>query len=228
MIERILFNAIQNGIERLTADPSIIEDMFVEIHGLEASEAAKIRAHWEEHIPDLHHGYARTDSDFPGFFIVLTGENEAQHWLGEEPAQFLDDPADNRYGAPINGSIWKSNFNVLVYAQNPDECLYYYQILKFILIQQDAYLKECGLLFVHYNGGDMAPDQSWMPAGLFLRRFTLDVQSEYNQITPDGVGRAWKVAGIHIDASGAPGEDVGGVQTLITVTDPREEIEDGS
>ena len=219
MIERILFNAIKNGIDGINADPDEITAIFQKVHGLEPEEAQKIRDLWAQKPPELHHGYARTDSNFPAYFITLTGENESENWLGNESMQFLDDEGSPDYGSFVRGAIWTHTFNVLVYAQHPDVCLYMYQVLKAIFIAQDPYLRNCGLLKLRYSGSDMAPDQTWMPAGLFLRRFTVEAQSEYNQITPDADGRAWKVAGIHIDSQGAPGESVGGVKTLVTVSE---------
>lgn len=217
MIERILFNAIQNGIDGYTADPEEIVYIFNKIHGLQLTEAEAIRDLWKEKPPELHHGYARANSDFPAFHLVLTGENEDTHFLGEEPMQFLDEGHED-HGAFVHGSIWKHTYNVLVYAQHPDVCLYMYQLLKAIFAAQDTYLKNCGVLRAHYSGSDMAPDQNWMPAGLFLRRFTIEALTEYNQVTPDAEGRAWKVAGIHVDSSGAPGEFVG-TKTLVTVSE---------
>lgn len=233
MIERILFQAIQNGIDAYTANPVDIEQLFTNAElpnpsfGLSLAEAQKIRAYWEntddvQHhgAPQVQHGYPHGDSNFPGYFITLVSENEETHFLGDETGQLLDDPGAANYGAPIQGSIWKHQFTILVIAQHPDITLYYYQLLKSILVGQDGFLKGCGLIHLHYSGGDLAPDKNWMPAGFYARRFTVDCSTEYNQVTPDGIGRAFKVAGIHVDAQGAPGEDTGGVKTLVTIADP--------
>jgi len=238
VIERIIYQAIQNGIDLFTAQPSRIEDLFTNAainnptFDVEAAEAARIRAYWEN-TADLanqgpavvQHGYPHADSEFPGFFITLTSENEDTQFMGREVGQFLDDTSDPDYGSPILGSIWKHQYTVLVITQHIDFTLYYYQMLKSFFIAQDQFLKSCGLLHLSYSGGDLAPDKNWVPSGFFVRRFTVDCSTEYNQVAPDGTGRAFQVAGIHVDATGAPGEDVGGVKTLVTILDPAETVD---
>jgi hypothetical protein len=110
----------------------------------------------------------------------------------------------------------------MVYAQHPDVVLYYYQLLKQIVINGFPVFKGCGLFNLRFSGADMAPDPAWVPAGLFVRRATLTCSQEYTQtMLSSRVGRAWKVQSIHIDAQGSPGEDTGDVKTQVTF--PEEE-----
>jgi hypothetical protein len=238
VIERFLFQAIKDGIDEVTADPASIERLFTDAEvpnpsfGIGAVEAARVRSYWENDddltnrgAPVVQHGYPHGESEFPGFFLTLTGENEETHFMGDETGQLLDDPSVANYGAPISGSIWKHQYTILVITQHIDITLYYYQLLKSFLVAKDKFLKGCGLLHLSYSGSDLAPDKAWMPAGFFVRRFTIDCSTEYNQVTPDGFGRAWKVGGIHVHDPGTPGEAVGGVKTLVTIVNPLTEGE---
>ena len=235
MIERIIYTAIEQGLAVLNADPRAISDLFKGQLGLAQAEAEKIRLLWVDDqaetdeskrrfIPSLNHGYPHGEVDFPGFFITLTSEGEETHFLGDETGQYLDDPSDEDYGSPIVGSIWEQTTTILVVAQHADVTVYLYQLLKAILVSQDAFIKSCGAIKAHYSGGDMAPDKSWTPAGFFVRRMTINTSTEYNVVVPDGMGRAWKVAGIHLEASGAPGELTGGVKTLVTIAEEDSDV----
>lgn len=222
MIERLIYTALTQGIETITEDPYRIDQIFQKEHGLTETETEKIRGYFLEKPPKVIHGYARSDSDFPLFAITLGAENVTQQLVGDEGGMVttLGDPD---FGADERVMFFDETFNILIYAQNPDVCLYYYQLCKVFLFLNLDFFKSCGLYNIRFSGSDMAPDPAWVPAGLFLRRFTMQASEEYKQIDPSTkLGKAFRVRGIHVDKAGAPGESVGGVKTLVRPIDSLE------
>ena len=228
MIERLLFQALTAGIAQFQTSPDDVSELFQKQHALTKDEADKIQGLWESDVaetderkyrllPSVNHGYPHGDANFPGYFITLTGEQQTQRFLGDEVGQFLDDPADPDFGSYVDGAIWKHSYTILILAQHADVVLYLYQMAKAFITLQADFLKSCGILNLFFSGADMAPDPTWMPSGFYARRLTVEMESEYNLTVPDTEGRAWKVAGVHVDAQGAPGEDTGGVKTLVTI-----------
>ena len=223
MVERLVFDVIRQGIEFCKATPGWITTFFVEQAGLETTEAAEIEAIFQKRPPDLIHGYARRDADFPLYAVTLGSEQESEVFIGDEGG-YLGDAEDPDRGTDLYGAIFAYNINVLVYANHPDLCLYLYQLLRAMLINGLPELKAGDLHNIRFSGGDMAPDPAWVPAGLFLRRFTVSFAREYQQPMPgSNLGRAWRVQSIHVDEAGAPGRDVGGVLTHVTVRDPKQQ-----
>lgn len=223
MIERIIYSIIRAGIDACVADPEIVKDILCRVGGLETEEVEKVAALFQSEPPDVVHGYARVDNKFPLYAITLGGDSQTRSFLGDEGG-FDPDTEEDEYAA-----ITSLTYNLMVYAQNPDVVLYLYQILKAILTAGIPTLKgEPAFLFdIQFSGADMAPDPAWVPAGLFVRRVTLSASREYTQPIPSSkLGRVHSVAGIHIDARGAVGQDVGGVQTRVYPVGPGEDVEE--
>ena len=232
MAERLIYQVVEDGVTFLAANPQVIEEFLSTEAGLSEDEAADVAriyaatkgkngARVERPGPSVVHGYARQDSAFPLYAITLGGENETQAFIGNEGGH-IDDDEDPDHGADQFAAIFASTLNILVYAQHPDVVLYLYQLAKETLVAAIPLLTQEDLFDVRIAGADMAPDPAWVPAGLFLRRLTLSFNRQYTQTLPaTKLGRAWRVQSIHADAAGDVGADVGGVQTHVTVRDPR-------
>jgi len=216
VIERLIYDALVGGVAFYRDTPGAVAAVFPDY--VEASEAQALEDLFRnKQTPSVHMGYPRVDATFPAYFITLGGENESQTFLGDEGGQVLDEE-DEDFGADEFAAIFAYQFNLMVFAQHPDVVLAYYQLLKRMVIDYFPTFKANGLFDLRFSGADMAPDPSWVPAGLFVRRGTLSCSREYTQpLASTKLGRAWKVRGIHIDADGAAGEDVGGVPTHVTV-----------
>lgn len=216
-IERLLYDVITDGIAILQANPEQIVDFFVSEAFMEQAEAEKLRDLFLATPPSVIHGYARSDSKFPLYAITLGSENEEKTFMGDEGG-VLDD------GTDLTSTIFSYSFNIMVLAQHPDVCLYLYSLLKQILFAAKPLLVQADLYRVAFSGADLAPDPTWMPAGLFLRRVTLSCSRQYQQAQLSStLGKAWKIQGVHVTTAGAPGEDPGGVPTNITTFDDGEE-----
>jgi hypothetical protein len=210
MIERLLFEAVRRGVDAVLADPSLIVDFFRNKALLSLDEATKIADTFVKQPPGIIHGYARSDSKFPLYAITLSNDGGGQSFIGDSGGIGAD-------REDIYARIRQYQFTIMVYAQHPDVTLYYFHLLQeFLVASIDTLKSEGGLFDVTFGGADMAPDPQYAPAGLFLRRCSFSCSREYTQtLLGSKLGRAWKVSGIHVDSSGAPEHDIGGVETNV-------------
>lgn len=208
MIERLIYTALTNGIAELKADPDALDLIFVKYYGLSQTETDKIRTYFLANTPSVIHSYAREDSTFPLYAIVLQEEQESTKVLGEyggmvtfEEALLLDDT--DTAGANMRGSIFTYSYEIIVYAKLPDVALYYYYLAKYFMIREREFFISNDLFDLELSGSDLAPDPRYMPAFLFGRSLRFSCQREMNVIG-DAVLRGSKLGGAHIKG-GAPG-----------------------
>lgn len=217
MLERLIYTALVDGIELFKANPDAIVEFFETEAMLETAEAEEIRDYFLANPPTVVHGYARSDAKFPLMAITLTSQQTGQRFMGESGGMFSD-PEDADFGADRYVTIFNYTYNIIVYAQNPDVVLYYFHMAMHFLIDAFPEFRDCGIFDLNYGGSDMTPDASTTPAGLFMRRLQLSMSRQYTQpLAGSKLGRAWQVQGMHIDREGAVGEDVGGVETHVTI-----------
>lgn len=216
MLERLIYQAINEGIEVLKGDPDLLVEFFCTEALLPKEEAEKIRDYFLEHPPHVIHGYARADAKFPLYAITLTSQGQSQGFIGDE-GSFHDDPEDPDFGQDDWAAVFDYNFNVIVYANHPDITLYYFHLLINMLILAEPLFKVRGDTFdISYSGADMVPDSTTMPAGLFLRRCQVAMKRQYTQtVVGSKLGRTWTLSGLHVD-DGSTSERLGGVTARVT------------
>jgi len=208
MIQRFLYTTIKTGFEQLRDKPELVDDVFDQ-YDFSDTEIAAIKTSLTEKFPEIKHQYARMDDTFPVISIVLGNEEESDHYIGDYALQDDD-------GTETISSIWSHSYDCLVYSEHPDHTSYLYEMLKAILISAPLY--DCGLHKTHFHGGDLPPDPRYIPAHLFVRKFTLSAEREFERIDrASRLNKAFQLRGIHIDKSGSP-SDVGGVKTLVTIS----------
>ena len=202
MIERFIYTALKKGIEELEANPLRLDRIFVDYYGLEQTEVDKIRTYFEANPPSVIHNYARENSKFPLYAIILQGEEETTKVLGAyggmvdfDEALAADDISSA--GADVFGSIFTHNYEIITYAKLPDVTLYYYYLAKYFMIREHHYFVANDLSDLTLGGMDLAPDPRYMPAFLFGRTLRFSCQREMTVIG-DPVRRGDKVAGLHI------------------------------
>jgi hypothetical protein len=216
MIQRFLFNIVKAGIEEISKDLNILDDIFSQFD-MPQKELDAIRTLWEAKPPHVKHQYARVDDETPLYSIVLGNEQETDFYIGNDAAT-VTEPTDPDFGADIKSSIWNHTYHTLCYSEHPDHTSYLYEVLKAIYIA--AKLDDCGVFDARFSGMDLAPDPRYIPEHLFVRQFTLAGKREFERLDrASKLGKAFKVRGIHLDSSGSP-SDVGGVKTLVTVGIP--------
>ena len=229
MIQRHLYTAIKAGIEAVAADPTILDNLFQEQYSLSNTEMAAIKTSFVSDPVTVSHGYARTADSFPRISIVLIDDNESDPYLGDDAGMIGDDEEDDEdpdedYGADVTGSLWTATFQLMCYADHPDVTIYMYELTKDIMFAALPYLKSVGIQKLNISGGDLALDARYIPAHLFARQVTFRCRYEFTHTDiASKLGKAFAVAGVHVDSSGSPNTvDEVGVKTLVTTYEAEE------
>jgi len=218
MIQRYLYSILKTGVQAILDDPRILDDLFEADYVLEKTEVEAIKELFAAQGLTVINGYARGDTKFPAVAVILGDEREAETFLGDSAGQVLEDD-DPLYGADIETAIWEYTFNILIITEHPDSTLYYYEIVKSILLAGLDSLSDDPENMFEYkmSGAELAPDPRYLPEHLFARQLTFAAQREFQRVRRDSLlVKAFALRGIHIDSSGS-NSDVGGVQTLVEI-----------
>lgn len=219
MIQRYLFTAIKTGLDAVVADPTILDTIFQEQYALSDTEMDAIKTKFAADPPNVKHGFARSDDVFPLVAIILVDDAEGEVVLADDFGMIGDeeeDEDDENYGAEVLGSLWSASFQFLCYAEHSDVVLYLYELVKDILFTALPYFQTVGIHKLGISGADLMLDPRYVPAHLFGRRVTFRCRYEFSHLDKGSkLGKAFAVAGIHIDSSGSPRTDVGDVKTLV-------------
>lgn len=216
MIERYLYTAMRNGLDAITADPELLDEIFDWLYELDAAEVVAIKAWFAAKPPNLYHGYAPPSFELPFYSIVLAAEGQSEGFIGDD-AGMISDEDDPDYRKDAESEFWDHEHQILCYSEHPDITRYMYEIVKKVIIGTHAYFLEKNLWNISVSGGDLAPDQVHMPPNLFVRMLKFSCSSEFLQL--DGtsrIGKAFRVAGIHVVDSSESIDDVGGVVAMVT------------
>lgn len=238
MVERRLYRIAEAGLAFFTEDSGQRFERFLMSDtgmGLTAAEAAKGRLYFaggtdddgdtvEARPPTLIHGYARPGGPFPCWALTLGSERTAREYLGDDAVP-LDEDGD-RFLDPETGDVVdlkirrvNYNFNILVISDHPDITVYYYQLLKNILLSQYRITPDNELDDLDLSGQDMAPDPRYLPSDVFARILTVTVDFDECWTEPIDGGFAQTVGAIAIDDTGenvTSGDDVGSVTAKVT------------
>lgn len=203
MFERVLYDVLTDSLRRLVERPQILDGFLADLSFQDDAERAGVREvvlEFARSERPVMHGYARADTAFPVWSIVLAGEQESLRALGDETG---DDDED---GEPIRASVWDSTYQVLVYSQHPDVTLWLYQLLRAALISRRMELvQRSGAMNVTtLSGAELSPDRIWLPEFLFVRAFTLTAQAVTRGLTglfpiDAQPSTARRIVGVHVD-----------------------------
>lgn len=239
MLERTIFDVLAAGREEATVNSEFLVQFFCSI-GLSEAEAEEIRTFWDSRTianqadpdspfkgVDIIHQYPRGPNPvFPCWSIVLMNEAEGSdktdRFLGDEGDDVFDD--DGNFEGACTSSIWKSTYAVYVYAQNPDLCIYYYELARFFLTRGRQFLKsESGgrVLDTAFSGADMAPDPRYDPENMFVRRFMIEAKKAQNVFSAVQPERGTAVQGPFVGPN--PESQIVGVNPGVTTYIPEEE-----
>lgn len=215
MVERIIFDVIKDGLAWYVAKPARFERFLLDLE-LDAEEAAHGRLYFgggtapdgstvPARPPTLVHGYARTGGPFPCWALTLGAERIDTDVLGRE-AGFLDE--DGEVILDEDGNVTDSKmrrmaytFNILVHADHPDVCVWYYALLKSIVMESQETLEANDVEDLEFTGQDMAPDPRYLPDNLFTRLFQLVVRADETWGVP--VTRGTRTTGLFTDDDGS-------------------------
>jgi hypothetical protein len=214
MIQRILYRALSAGLEYFQQNPDAFDQLFGDNYGLSDTEIAAIKTFFQQKPPKVFHGYARSDQTPPFYAIVLADEREVDSVLGDE-AGIISDEEDEDFGADQYTAFWSHTYHILCVAEHPEAAQYIYEVAKTIILGAKPTLIPEGIYDSQVSGSELAPDPRFIPEHWFVRQLTFSARRELLTVKKGSeAGKAWKVAGIHVDKEGSP-SDVGGVKTLI-------------
>jgi len=215
MIHRYLHDLLTVGVAEITADPTLIDELFKDTYELVTAEADVIKAYFAAHPPSVINGYPRQDSAFPLVSIVLDSEQESQTFMGNSGGM-IDDEDNEFYQHDLRSAMWAYTYRLMVFTEHPDVTSYYYEIVKFILLDGLEILVDDGCSNFKFAGADLAPDPNYVPAHLYGRNLVFSCDREFQRVDRESrLRKAFQVAGIHVDKGSASSEVVGDVKTNI-------------
>lgn len=212
--ERIIQELLQQTIDQLKTDePELtrfFSHFFVPTAG--ADEVTEFVKHFMRRPPKALLGYARTSASFPCFAVVMMSENEEDAFVGDfagqHDATFMGpDPSE------FSGAFFSAEYGIFVYAEHPDACAYLYQFAKAVIHAGKQFLLGCGIIDLTLSGGELTPDESYMPDNMFMRVLRINAR------VPLTVPRLLLAHPARIQLTGLFGSDVvvdglrGGVKT---------------
>lgn len=206
MIHRLLHTILTAGVTTISNDITILNELFERNFALKDPEVDAVKEYFLAHPPEVINGYARKDSAFPLIAIVLANEGESQSFLADEAGPILD-PDSPYVNSDITSAIWAHTYNFLIYSDHPDITVYYYEIVKLILLGGLPVLIDDGCFEFELSGGDLSPDPKYLPEHLFGRQITFSCQREFQIVDRDSrLLKAFRLGGIYVDSSGSPSD----------------------
>jgi hypothetical protein len=200
-IERVLLAVIRSEVERLRQDRAeltrFFSHFFDPIAGPE--ERDKFVDNFIREPPVTVLGYPRSTAAFPCFSVILESEQEQQNALGDFAGETLPGE-DATEAAEYLGSIYECVYGVYVYAQHPDVVAYLYQFVKLLMLGSKPTLIAAGLIDPHFSGGELSPEEMYLPDNMFARVFRITTQAMMTVprlLDPDP-GKV-RLAGLYVD-----------------------------
>jgi len=168
LVERLIKNLLKTTIEDLQDDKAELTRFFSEFFDSTlsgAKERDQFVAAFQKSPPRSILGYARRGAELPVYATVMTEETEEEAFLGDH----LSDERDGSEASEETGAFFDATYTVFVYANNPDMCAILYQFGKAVIHAGKGFLFSCGVLSVQLSGGELAPDDQYMPENMFVR-----------------------------------------------------------
>ena len=183
---------LKQGVSAITSDPTLLNPI---LSDLSDNDLTSIRTYWTNHPPIVLSGYARSEGPFPCFAITLTSEEIAQDYVGVgQEAYFLGsppvyNPSDDKQGSEYKRRV-TGTYGIHIYAEHPDVCSLYYRVARRIMNVGMWRLLEGALNEPVLSGQELAPDASYTPDNLFVRRLSVTVEYEEKWTNTDALAAA--------------------------------------
>ncbi len=211
MFERVLYSVLTESVKRLETDSRLrkafIKTLSLDQTTYEPAKVEEVLLQFAGNDSPVIHSYAREDTTFPVFSLVMAAEQEDTRALGDETGDKDD------HGQPIRASLWNSTHQVLVYAKHPDVTIYLYALARAIMISRRVELIERADLtnMSALSGAELSPDAIWLPEFLFVRAMTVTVVGEQRALPEFGPGSGLPlpikgVTGLHVRDPSIPND----------------------
>lgn len=182
-IERLLVSLLRAEVERFRTEPELLRMFFKHMFDplVGETEREEFVTNFVRMPPEVVLGYPRTSTNFPCFAVILQEDSEDQNFVGD----FVGETEDGEEGIGVDeykeytGVLCNSSFGLFVYAQHPDVCLYLYYFAKMIVFGAKTLFLSNGMTEVTISGGEVAPDEQYLPDNMFMRTLTISGQSMF-------------------------------------------------
>lgn len=181
-IERLLVKLLRAEVARFKEDTELLRKFFRHMFGalVEDAEVEEFITNFQRLPPEVVLGYPRTSTQFPCFAVILQEDSEDQNFVGDFAGETEDDEdADPNGYMEYAGVLCNNAFGVFVYAQHPDVCLYLYYFAKMVIFGAKPFFLTNGMTEVTIDGGEVAPDEQYLPDNMFIRTLTVRGQSMF-------------------------------------------------
>jgi len=180
MVERILFSVLRIELEKLSNPANVAETTRLFRHFFDPltgeAERAEFVTNLQRRPPTVTLGYPRTTIDPPIVSVVLGEESENDSgYLADYVGETLPDES-GPYSEYV-GAHFQQTYNIFCYAEHPVVCSYLYHFIKLILIAAKPFMLKAGIVDPHVSGGELQPDEGYIPENMFVRVVRLSCQS---------------------------------------------------
>jgi hypothetical protein len=202
MIERILYDYLEQGRDAIRATPSLLDGVF-QPEGSRArvsdAELAKIKASFcPPALPvRIRHGFAASGTEIPCLSLVLRTDDLDTPLLGYFATDDDTDPREE-----VIGGLEQRTYGLISYGRTPDEAFWNYKIFKAIVIRSLRLLGQAGAQNIRWSGKDLELLRGVFPDDIYLRTLDLTLHVE------EYVNLQWTP--VHITGADVRRDDVGG------------------
>jgi hypothetical protein len=174
LVERLILQILRTEIDRLLASEEELQRFFSHFFDPLAGEAERksFAVNFQRKPPTVVLGYPRVSAEFPCIAVVLENESEETNVLGDYLGQTIDGEK-NREATEYVGAVFEQTYGVYIYAENPDITIYLYQFVKLVLFGGKGALIEAGLIDPRFSGGELSPEDQWLPNNMFVRKLNI-------------------------------------------------------
>ena len=118
----------------------------------------------------------------------------------------------------VHSRRWEHRFDLFVYANNADVCSWLYGYLKETCLRARSAWVQADLDEIQLSGAELAPDPRYLPADIYVRRFSISCRSDspYAESLHPGIGPGTTAGGMFTD-DGVEATD--GTRRGVTVVD---------
>ena len=207
MVERILKSILLDEVDRLAGNIDECRRFFQHFFDptAGAEERERFVANFVRTPPRVVIGYPRTGAELPLFSIILSSDEETDApsgFLGKFAGETIE--GENPIGgedAEYEGGYFTQVYSIFIYAQNPDQTAYLYQTAKSILYGAGDALKAAGVIDPRYSGGELNPEEMYLPDNVFARVLTVRLISMMTvpKLFAHRDGRRLRITGIFME-----------------------------
>ena len=167
MVERLLRALLEDSVNQIKDDLPELRRFFNHFYGptVDSDEVEEFVTDFHTRPPKAKLGYARSGAEVPMFAIVLSEDDEKEEFLGQHAGDGIDSDGAFDYV----GSFFDSTYSIYIYASHPIQAAYLYQFAKAVVHSGKIALFNCGVQEVHLSGGELTPDEEYMPENMFVR-----------------------------------------------------------